>query len=615
VAASLSGAHLANLLTLPARHFAVVDLGEQRARILHASVTRGQPKPLKFEVIDSHLDGFTTAEELREETRRRLRESEPEAVILVVPQYQVLRHTVDAPSGTPSETRALLEREANSIGGLSDSPWVFDAVRTAPDSAGKPAQLTAAFCRQDNLEQLLSSVLEEARHIFDVRPAGDALAAAFLAEIPAVRHAILIDLGALHTVITILADGRAVSSTSFPSGSAAFTAAILADRGGTSEAAEVLKRTEPPPLAAESSKAFRAALKSWTEEIERAIAEWAAEHRNFTEVAGRWPAYLAGGGALQPRIADDFTSLGKRRFEPWPKSKVHQGLSPDFAVAWGAIIASLGLTGPSPSLLPSENKQHWQRQRLWRALLTVNLALIAMLAVALIAACAHQTGRLAAKIDWKVQASSALKNAQGIREVAEGLNTRMDEFRPVLERQRQTVETLQVLGVLQRQRTNTDHWYVLLADSVSYTAGSNHFAPPPPPPKFQELRYGAGILPPPTNAPAPDRAFVAEVCLVPQGEQMRQALSDLVGELKRYPLFRNVDVLPSERRRELIATNLIFPERHFALEFNLSQAELLQPWPLPRLAPTNRELRTGFRSPIRTDVSGGTNNSRGSRRP
>ncbi|MCC7374529.1 MAG: hypothetical protein IT581_07720 [Verrucomicrobiales bacterium] len=615
MAASLSGAHLANLLTLPARHFAVVDLGEQRARILHASVTRGRPKPLRFEVVDSHLDGFTTAEELREETRRRLRESEPEAVILVVPQYQVLRHTVDAPAGTPAETRAVLEREANNIGGLSDSPWVFDAVRTTPESAGKPAQLTAAFCRQDNLEQLLSAVLEESPLIFDVRPAGDALATAFVAELPGVRHAVLIDLGAQHTVITILAEGRAVSSTSFPSGSAALTAAILSDRGGTSEAAEVLKRTEPPALDAESSKAFRGAMKSWTEEIERTVAEWASEHRNYTEVVGRWPAYLAGGGALQPRLADDLNTLGKRRFERWPKSKTHEGLSPDFAVAWGAIIASLGLTGPSPSLLPVENKHHWQRQRLWRALLTVNLALIAMLTMALIAASAHQTGRLAAKVDWKIQASAALKHAQGIREVAEGLNTRMDEFRPVLERQRQTVETLQVLGVLQRQRTNADHWYVLLADSVSYAAGSNHFVPPPPPPKFQETRYAIGTLAPLTNAPPPDRAFIAEVCLVPQGEQMRQALSDLVGELKRYPLFRNVDVLPSERRREWIATNLIFPERHFALEFNLSQAELLQPWPLPRLATTNREPRTGLRIPIRSDLGGGTNTLRGGRRP
>lgn len=614
MAASLSGAHLANLLTLPARHFAVVDLGEQRARILHATVHRGHPRPHRFEVIDAHLDGFTTAEELREETRRRLRESEPEAVILVLPQYQVLRHTVEAPAGTPAETRSLLEKEANSIGGLSDSPWVFDAVRTPAERPGGPAQLTAAFCRQDSLEQLLSSVLEDSVHIFDVRPAGDALAAAFLADGPPVQHAILVDLGAQHTVITIVAEGRAVASTSFPSGSAAFTNAILSDRGGTAEAAEVLKRSEPPEPHAETASGFRAAMRSWVEEIEKAISEWAAEHRNFAEVVGQWPAYLAGGGALQPRIAEDLSGLGKRRFVAWPRCKAHDSISPDFAVAWGALVAALGLASPSPSLLPVDNKHHWQRQRLWRALLTVNLALIAMLAVALAAASLHQTRRLAAKVEWKEQASAALKHAQAIRGVAEGLNARMDEFRPVLERQRQTVETLQVLGVLQRQRTNADHWYVLLADAASYAAGSNHFVPTPVL-KAPELRYGGGILSTPTNIPPPDRAFVAEVCLVPQGEQMRQALSDLVGELKRYPLFRNVDVLPNERRRDLVATNLIFPDRHFALEFNLSAAELLPAWPLPRLAPTNREPRTGFRTPIRTEPSPATNHARGSRRP
>jgi hypothetical protein len=97
---------------------------------------------------------------------------------------------------------------------------------------------------------------------------------------------------------------------------------------------------------------------------------------------------------------------------------------------------------------------------------------------------------------------------------------------------------------------------------------------------------------------------------VPQGERMRQTLSDLVGDLKRFPLFRNVDVLPAERRRDLVATNLIFPERHFALELNLSEAELLPPIPIPRVVVTNREPRSAFRSPLRTDGGATTNGGR-----
>jgi hypothetical protein len=240
-------------------------------------------------------------------------------------------------------------------------------------------------------------------------------------------------------------------------------------------------------------------------------------------------------------------------------------------------------------------------------LLMLNLALAGLLALLLYGAAAHQSRLLERKRAWSAEATRALEQARDIRIVAEGFNTRLDALRPVLEQQRQTVETLQVLGVLQRQRTNAQHWYVLLADSLSYAAGTNTF-PPAATPRPPELR-----TPPPTpasqtNPPAPARAFIAEVCLIPQGESMRQALSDLVGELKRFPLFRNVDVLPPERRRSLVDTNLIFPERHFALELNLSEAELLPAIPLPTPPQTNREpARSTFRSAPRGDTTFPTN--------
>jgi hypothetical protein len=87
-------------------------------------------------------------------------------------------------------------------------------------------------------------------------------------------------------------------------------------------------------------------------------------------------------------------------------------------------------------------------------------------------------------------------------------------------------------------------------------------------------------------------------------------LSDLVSDLKRYPVFRNVDVLPAESRRDLVSTNLIFPERHLALELNLSEAALLPAIHLPRLNTTNAEPRGPFRAVRRTEHMAGTNGFR-----
>ncbi len=609
--ARFSIANLAHLLNLPAHQFAVVDAGQQRARILIATVVRGRPRLVRTEIIDTHEEGFTTPEEQRYEIRRRLQTEAPEAVIVVAPQHQILRHVLDIPPGDATHTRALVEREASNIGGLSDSTWAFDAVRLEP--FGGPAHpVVATFCRQSDLQRLLEEVVDDERLIYDVRPAADCLAAAFRAAAPEVSDAVLVDLGARQTGLTVLLDGQAVFATTIPSGSAAFTEALATDRGGSTEAAEVLKRTEPPPWSAEGSPRFHQAAATWLVEMERTLREWRQENPGI-RFPDRCTAYLAGGGALQPGLMEGLTAAGIRPFEAWPTSGEADPAQPDTAAAWGALLLGLGHGGPAPSLLPVERRAAWDRQRLWRALVQANLVLAAMLAMAIAAATAYQTRALAQKAAWQGRATDALRHAEDIRYTAEIFNARMDAFRPVLEHQRQTVDTLRVLQALQSERTNANHWYVLLADAASYAAGSNNFAA-----SAGVGRPGDGRFPPPpsvlmSNPPPSNRAFVAEACLVPEGEKMRQALSDLVSDLKRHPLFRNVDVLPAERRRALMATNLIFPERHFALELSLSEIGLLESIPLPRLPTTNREPRNPFRLNVRGEPAGPTNNGRSGR--
>ncbi len=593
----LPAGNLANLLTLPARHFAVIDAGQQRVRILVASVTRGRPRVRQTVVIDSFEQGTTSPEEIREEVRQQLRRIAPEALILVVPQHQVLRQILDIPPTDPGHIRAVVEREASNIGGLSESQWAFDSSRLRP--FGRLAHpLAAAFCRQDHLQDLIAAWTDDDKLVFEVRASGDAIAAAFSAAAPDVRDAVLVDLGADHTSITLVIDTQPVFATSIPTGSAAFTRALATDRGCSQESAEILKRSEVLPTEdAAALPALNAALRSWLAELERTLREWQNDHPDMAQAVRNWTVYLAGGGSLQPGLVEWLGKLAPRQISAWPQHpKEGDAIPADFVCAWGAFLLSLGLSGTAPSLLPSEHRTYWKRQRFWRVLLLSNFLLAALLAWVLIAAASRQTQALAAKRSWKDRATHALQSAHDIRIVAEGFNNRMDALRPILEAERQTVETLQVLAVLQNRRTNAQHWYVLLADAQSYAVGSNSF-PPPPPPRSPEARFATPTPTAQTNPPSLARAFIAEICLVPQGEQMRQSLSELIGELKQYPLFRNVDIVAAERRKLLVSTNLIFPERHFALELNLSESELLPSVPLPRLTLTNREpARSGFRT-------------------
>lgn len=601
-------ANLAKLISLPARHFSIIDAGSRRIQVVSASVSRGRPRLEGVRTVDAHEEGFSTVEELREDARQLMRDVAPEAVILVLPQSVMLRHVLEVPPGDASQTRTLVEREASRIGGLSESQWAFDSVRLRA-FAGMSNPVAAVFCRQTDLQDLLDGFVDDVRAIFDVRPAGDALAAAYRSVRPEVSEAILVDLGALHTGVTIVLGGQPVFSASFPSGSHAFTDALAADRGCSPEAAEVLKRTEPPALTLSGAPTMRAAVVGWLAELERTVGEWRDDHAEIAVAAGHWPAVVVGGGALQPGLITELGALAVRPVEGWPDTG-EGSVKADQATAWGALLLALGLGAPAPSLLPAELRAFWTQQRLWRGLLTFNLVLVAILAVALVFGMREQTRLLAEKRIWREAAAAALQHARSIRGVAEGYNARLDAMRPVLDRQRQTVEALQVLNVLQQQRTNGNYWYVLLADGTSYFAGSNDVAGAVPPPKTPDPRVPGAAAGLSTNVPASDRTFVAEVCLIPQGEDMRRALSELVGDLKRYTLFRNVDVLPAERRRSWVSTNLIFPERHFALELNLSESELLPAIPLPRTVPTNREPARGLRMPVRFDTKGATNSGR-----
>jgi Tfp pilus assembly PilM family ATPase len=603
-----------NLFSLPARHFAVIEAGNRRTRILFAQVSRGRPKLVRSEIVDAHADALTTAEEQQEEIRRCLREAAPEAVVLVVPQALLLRHVLEIPPGDPEQERAQVEQEASRMGGLSDSAWTFDSVRLRPFGRARHP-LAAVFCREQRLRELLDAHVEDTRLVFDVRPAGESLAAAFTSVRPDVHEAILVDLGALHTTVTVVMEGQAVSVSSFPNGAQSFTDALARDLGVTPESAETLARAEAPSLEPGRTPEYRAAVEVWLGELNRTLREWQQDH---PEVAGMesWPLHLAGGAASRPGLTEMLSAAGPWAVLPWPRSASSSAdPGPDLATAWGALLLSVGGSGPAPSLLPEGQRAEWRGRRFWRAFLSVNLGLAVVTGVVLAWAIHVQTRRLDEQDDWRQRATRAMDSAQEGRQVAESLNGRLSAFRPVLERQRQTVETLQILASLQEQRTNDSHWYVLLADAASYQAGSNHFAEMPSRPSAMTPTAPAGSamgnqgL---TNAPAVPRSFIAEVCLVPKGEQMRQALSELVNDLKRYPVVRNVDLLPDERRRSLVASNLVFPDRHFALELSLSEAELLSPVELPVVAPTNREVRPGgFRVGPRMELGGVTNGVRG----
>lgn len=567
---------------MPARRLAVVDPGGQRIKLLLAELHGAEVRVTGRRLVDRHEE--TAAEEAAAAAwiSPWLAEAAPDALVLVLPQGQMFHRLFDAPQNGDA-TAALLRDEAARIEGLTGARMASAAVPLAA-YAGFPSPLAATFWREQATQEWAEAHGAAEVPPYDLVPGAAALAAAHAALPGAAASAVLVDLGARQTTLAVIAGGQLVHALAFPEGSRAWTDAIAADRGCTRESAEVLKRGEdlfgPGP-----GEKLGAALREWLQDIEQALADWADDlpRRGGLEPA-RWPVFLAGGGAAQPGLLGHLRGRSALDWRPWPAGDPEAAA---FAPAQGALVRALGGPPVAASALPADVRRSWGRETAWRALIGVNVVLLTFLAAALGWSVIAKTRRVAARSAWMAAAQAGIADAQAARAAALALNRGFDLWRPVLIRQRQTVETVEALTTLRQERTNDAYWYVLVGDLESYLRGTAQLAEPTNRGPETLTRIGP---PPPPGLPSA-RALVAEVGLLPQGEAMRQALSDLVGRLKASPPFQNVDVLPAESRRVLVATNLAYPDRFFALELSLSDTDLLTPLPVPLKPATNGPVR------------------------
>ena len=574
---------------MPARRIAVVDPGSQRIKLLLAELKGDRVRVAGRRLVDRHEEGAAEDIPAADWISPWLDEAAPEALVLVLPQGQAFFRVIDAPAGAgeAGPGAALLREEAARIEELT-GVRMDAAVVTLDAFAGHARPFAATFWREQAVQEWADSHGAAEGPPLDLVPGAAALAAAHLGLAGAAREAVQVDLGARQTTVAVVQGGQLVHALAFPEGSRLWTDAIAADRGCSPASAEVLKRSEdlftPRP-----GDRLEAAVKDWVQDIEQTLADWSAALRARGALQpARWPVFLAGGGAAQPGLLAHLRGRSALDWRPWPGDETEAAA---VAPALGALARVLGEPPQAASALPAGTRRGWRRERIWRVVLAFNTLLLVLLAAALGVSVVTQARRLAARAAWMESAQSGIVAAEAARSTALSLNETFEVWRPLLVRQRQSVEMVKALAVLRRQRTNDTFWYVLAGDLDSYLRGTAALAAE----TNRALEAGPRLgPPPPPNLPG-SRALVAEIGLLPQGEEMRQALSELVNRLRASPPFRNVDILPPESRRTLVATNLAYPDRVFALELSLSESDLLEPLPVPARRMTNGPARPGYR--------------------
>jgi hypothetical protein len=390
--------------------------------------------------------------------------------------------------------------------------------------------------------------------------------AAFQAQFPNRKDALLVDIGAGGTVLALLLQGQPVQVGTFALGGEALTEMLVSRRGCSFEKAEVLKESldlDRP----EDASVIDDFCQRWVAELRHVLDEWERDQPTFKEAREQLTVHVCGGTAALPRFTDSLARHSPLSFSPWTLVAEEDELDSRFVVAWGAALHALGRAPNPASLLPDEVRVYWDRHHALQVLHSIIFLMLGVLALVLGFATWQKWDAYRDKVALRDQSEMALSRARSAEALGRRLSRDYEALRPILQGQRETLQVLQVLGLLQQVRTNHSFWYVLFADQRSY---------------FSALPFGA------TNAPAlveetpaevdrgDLRGFITEICVPDQGEARRRAVSQIVQELKSSRLLRNADSLPDDQRRSLINPDVLIPEGHYALVLELTETPFIQ---------------------------------------
>ena len=557
---------------LPTKRLLAIDPGSQCLKVLLVEEMLGRVSVLRHEVVERHEGGLISEEEIARHAQSVLQELGEDPVAIALPHYRALSQVIDLPESGNTEIRRLVEAETVKLSGLGESNIVFDYVGLGAFGRHRnPFWLT--LCREGEVQRQIERCGLAHADLCEVTTTANSLIAAWQTVHAERDHAVLVDFGAAGTVVAILVDGQAVYTTTFPIGGDTLTEAIAKQQECSFEAAEGLKRACNVAVTPGELEALAAGLDNWLDELKGVLTEWTREHPDLDLSAESFVVVLSGGAAAQPGLAEHLNRRGPLRFQSWPEQS-QEGWSGDrFAVAYGTALQALGRSRQPASLLPAEVRDYWKKQHSLHLLHSVTFFLLALVALLLAFGTWQKLEEYLDKRSLLADSRTALEKARLTEKLSQQLGQHYDRLRPVLQKQEQTLNTLQTLALLQQVRSNQAFWHVLFADPKSY---------------YTAPLWGATNAPASTNAPGHPAAtltnppsfkdgFVAELCVPEEGEAQRRTLSRVVAELKRSPLFKNVDSLSADRRRSLVDTNVVLTDRHFALDLELVENPFRSP--------------------------------------
>jgi Tfp pilus assembly PilM family ATPase len=579
----------------PNRRVLVIDPGHRCIKVLLAASRKSEVQVAQYRLIDLPDGDRLGAEVLSKRVEGILNEFGSIPVALSLPQQLSISQVIDLPQVDLEKIKVLIKQETAKFTGLSEGRIVYDYGKLSPfGKYQNPYWVT--FAKEEEVLGEASRLAGVGERLCEIITPANALIATYQSLPSQSDNALLVELGAASTVVALVVQKQPAYAIHYPMGADAFSEAIASEKNGPSQTAQPLRLKENNANQQFGPSSLRSAVDGWRSELEKILRDWLRENPELNLSANSFRILLSGGGACQPGLLNYLRSTSHLRFTEWPKSIfVGETELPlgRYAIAYGVAIKSLGASLPSASLFPtdlrearkSRTTQEWLQKATWTLLAAVALLLFFG---------ATQKLNLAGKKQALLKKSqTVLRDAKEVEALHRQWEESYEQLRPVLKEQKRTMDTLATLAQLQRVRGDKKLWYVLFADQKSYFTGQT--VPLPEPVTVLNFDTITNFEPAANPTPVGKYGYIAELSLAEEGEAMRQTLSKVVSELKNDPAFTNVDTLSLDQRKFLVNTNVIIPERHFALSIEMAEDTFENPLPGKPPKPDKREVKANPR--------------------
>jgi hypothetical protein len=539
---------------VPTRRLLAVDAGSRTVKLILVEEMFGRCRVLQQRLLEPAGEEEDSREDCLQRVRSLVAELGDLPVALALPHYRALSQVLDLPSVNPADVEAKIAEESRKLSGLGESNIVHDFCRLTPFGKHQnPFWVT--FCQEGEVQHQIGRCGLGDLDLCEVTTSANSLVAAYQAARPSDAPTALVDIGAMGTLVTVVLQGQPVYAASFAM--------------GTELWAEVLSHSEPCPLSTARERlsldgfaqqppgALTNVLQRWHGELTRVLGEWIRDNADLGLKSSDLKCVLAGGGAELPGLLEALAPLPGLGFLPWPETGAEARIPAQFAVAYGTALHALGRAGHPASLLPDEVREHWRGSHLLHLLQSLLLLALVLFTVALGVGTWKKLGLERERRQLYDHGLATLSTARSVVTLERANEEVFRQLRPVLQRQRETLDVLNTLNRLQHARSNQSFWYVLVANRRDY---------------FLAAPFPSTNAPPATNRALegfylPSRpGMVVELCIPESGEAGRRILSHLVTDLRASGAYQNVDSLPDDRRRPLADPQVLLPEGHYALE-------------------------------------------------